>query len=353
LSEKSKAVANKSSGAYSDHEYEKGLTVIHEDAVANPGIEPHRVRMTDKSEKHEKNAVRQVALLFSLSMLGSALALYAYFAFPISEDLTTVRINTLFLGVGITLGLLGIGIGAVHWAKTLMPDNEVSEERHLTRGSDEKRAAAIEIINLANQESGFSRRKLIRRTLYGSLALFPLPGIILFADLGPNLGDKLRHTAWKQGTRLTKDPYGSPIKASEVTVGSVFHVIPEGLNPDQEDYLEQKAKAAVLLVRVDQDELVETAERATWSYQGIVAYSKICTHVGCPVALYEQHTHHLLCPCHQSTFDLVNGCKVVFGPATRPLPQLPIAVDSEGYLIAQSDFHEPVGPSFWDRSVQQ
>jgi len=353
LSEKSKEVVKQGSGVYSDHEYDAGLRVIHKDAVADPGIEPHRVRMTDKSEKHEKNAVRQVALLFSLSMLGSALALYAYFAFPISEDLTTVRINTLFLGIGITLGLLGIGIGAVHWAKTLMPDNEVSEERHLTRGSDEKRAAAIEIINLANQESGFSRRKLIRRTLYGSLALFPLPGIILFADLGPNLGDKLRHTAWKQGTRLAKDPYGSPIKASEVTVGSVFHVIPEGLNPDQEDYLEQKAKAAVLLVRVDPTELNETAERATWSYQGIVAYSKICTHVGCPVALYEQHTHHLLCPCHQSTFDLVNGCKVIFGPATRPLPQLPISVDSEGYLIAQSDFHEPVGPSFWDRSVQQ
>ena len=352
MSEKSKEVA-KQSGPYSDHEYDAGLRVIHADAVADPGIELHRVRMTDKSPKHEKNAVRQVAALFTLSMLGSALALYAYFAFPISEDLTTVRLNTLFLGVGITLGLLGIGIGAVHWAKTLMPDNEVSEERHLTRGSDEKRAAAIEIINLANQESGFSRRKLIRRTLYGSLALFPLPGIILFADLGPNLGDKLRHTAWKQGTRLTKDPYGSPIKASEVTIGSVFHVIPEGLMPGEENYLEEKAKAAVLLVRVDPDELIETEERASWSYQGIVAYSKICTHVGCPVALYEQHTHHLLCPCHQSTFDLVNGCKVIFGPATRPLPQLPITVDAEGYLIAQSDFHEPVGPSFWDRSVQQ
>jgi ubiquinol-cytochrome c reductase iron-sulfur subunit len=123
--------------------------------------------------------------------------------------------------------------------------------------------------------------------------------------------------------------------------------------PGEETYLEEKAKAAVLLVRVDPDQLNETEERASWSYQGIVAYSKICTHVGCPVALYEQQTHHLLCPCHQSTFDLVNGCKVIFGPATRPLPQLPISVDAEGYLIAQSDFHEPVGPSFWDRSVQQ
>jgi ubiquinol-cytochrome c reductase iron-sulfur subunit len=115
------------------------------------------------------------------------------------------------------------------------------------------------------------------------------------------------------------------------------------------DKLNEKAKAAVLLVRVNPSELIETEERKGWSYDGIVAYSKICTHVGCPVALYEQQTHHLLCPCHQSTFDLVDGCKVIFGPAARPLPQLPIAVDAEGYLIAQSDFNEPVGPSFWER----
>ena len=92
-----------------------------------------------------------------------------------------------------------------------------------------------------------------------------------------------------------------------------------------------------------------TPERASWSYDGIVAYSKVCTHVGCPVALYEQQTHHLLCPCHQSQFDVSDGAKVIFGPAARPLPQLPIEVDDEGYLVAQSDFTEPVGPSFWER----
>ena len=353
MSEDSKDLVKQVDSRYSEHEYETGLRVIHEDAVKDPGLEPHRVRMTDKSVKHEKNAVRQVTLLFVISMLGSAFALYSYFAFPIViGDMNSVRMNTLFLGLGITLGLFGIGVGAVHWAKTLMPDNEVTEERHLTRGSVEKRAAAIEIINLANQESGFSRRKLIRRTLYGALALFPLPGLIIFGDLGPNVNDKLRHTAWKPGTRLARDPNGRPIKASDVTIGSVYHVVPEGLMPGEHGYLEEKAKAAVLLVRVDPSELIETEERASWSYQGIVAYSKICTHVGCPVALYEQHTHHLLCPCHQSTFDLVDGCKVVFGPATRALPQLPITVDAEGYLIAQSDFNEPVGPSFWDRSVK-
>jgi ubiquinol-cytochrome c reductase iron-sulfur subunit len=86
-----------------------------------------------------------------------------------------------------------------------------------------------------------------------------------------------------------------------------------------------------------------------WTVQDIVCYSKICTHVGCPVALYEQTTHHILCPCHQSTFDAPKGAEVLFGPAPRPLPQLPLAVDAEGYLVANGDFNEPVGPSFWER----
>jgi ubiquinol-cytochrome c reductase iron-sulfur subunit len=86
-----------------------------------------------------------------------------------------------------------------------------------------------------------------------------------------------------------------------------------------------------------------------WTVDGIVAYSKICTHVGCPVALYEQTTHHILCPCHQSTFDATRGAEVIFGPAARPLPQLPLATDAQGFLVAASDYHEPVGPSFWER----
>jgi len=107
----------------------------------------------------------------------------------------------------------------------------------------------------------------------------------------------------------------------------------------------------VLLMRLNPDDLHVSEGREDWNFRGIVAYSKICTHVGCPVALYEQQTHHLLCPCHQSQFDITREAEVIFGPAKRPLPQLPITVDEEGYLIAQSDFHEPVGPSFWERSL--
>jgi len=329
--------------------YSPGLATDIEKPIANPGIEPHRIRMTDKSEKHARTAEKQIAVMFGVSVVGAIIAIWGFFAFPIVDgDLSATRNNSLWMGLGMALSMFGVGFGAVHWAKTLMPDNEVSEMRHQARSSDETRAQALEIVKLADGESGFSRRKLIRRSMYGALAFFPIPAIIIFGDLGPVVGDTLKHTMWKPGTRLTKDPTGIPIKASDVTIGSVFHVIPEGLSEMEEHKLEEKAKAAVLLVRVNPSDLNEDPAKADWSYQGIVAYSKICTHVGCPVALYEQHTHHLLCPCHQSTFDLANHCEVVFGPASRPLPQLPIAVDAEGYLIAQSDFLEPVGPSFWD-----
>jgi ubiquinol-cytochrome c reductase iron-sulfur subunit len=282
------------------------------------------------------------------------LAVVAYIAFPIDEaDPSSIRLNNLFLGLGITLGLLGIGIGAVHWSKALMHGHELVEQRHPTRGSDETRAKALEIFSESNKESGFTRRSLVRNTLIGAIVATPIPAVVLFRDLAPAedpIG-LLRHTMWEAGTRLTRDPSGTPILASEVTIGSAFHVIPDGLAQLESHKLEEKAKAAVLLMRLPVDRLNETEERRSWSYDGIVAYSKICTHVGCPVALYEQQTHHLLCPCHQSEFDVANHAAVIFGPAARPLPQLPISVDDEGYLIATSDFTEPVGPSFWEREL--
>ena len=132
-------------------------------------------------------------------------------------------------------------------------------------------------------------------------------------------------------------------------MGSVFHVIPEGLNELEHGKLEEKAKAVVILIRLDPRVLKIVPGREDWSFDGIIAYSKICTHVGCPVGLYEQQTHHLLCPCHQSTFDVTQDCKVIFGPAKRPLPQLKITVDTEGHLVADAPCQEAVGPSFWER----
>lgn len=334
------------------HRVDGGLAVERADALVNPGLPPHRPRVTDENPREAKRQERRIVALFFVSIVGTVFAMAAYFAFPIlPNDLNSVRVNNVSLGIGLALALLAIGVAAVHWGKVLMSDHEGIDIRHPTRGSDETREKAIEIIRVADAESGFNRRTLIRNSMIGAVALLPLPALFFFRDLGPSTGTPaaaFSHTMWKTGTRLTKDPYGTPIMASDVTIGSVFHVIPEGLN-DREDALEEKAKAAVLLMRLNPAELVVSKNRETWNYQGIVAYSKICTHVGCPVALYEQQTHHLLCPCHQSQFDITHEAEVIFGPAKRPLPQLPITVDAEGYLVARSDFHEPVGPSFWER----
>ncbi|TXK17666.1 ubiquinol-cytochrome c reductase iron-sulfur subunit [Homoserinibacter sp. GY 40078] len=330
-----------------------GVAVISDDAVENPGFPPYRPRVSDLDPAKERQNERRIFWLFLASMVGSVLAVVAYIVFPIHEgDMGSVRLNNLFLGLGFALGLLGIGFGAVHWAKSLMHGHEEVEQRHLTRGKPETVARAGEIFTIANEESGFTRRKLIRNSLIGALALAPLSALVIFRDFAPadNPVTLLKHTLWEEGVRLARDPSGAPIKASDVTLGSVFHVIPENLHESSHP-LEEKAKAAVLLMRLLPEDLNVSEGREDWNFRGIVAYSKICTHVGCPVALYEQQTHHLLCPCHQSQFDITREAAVIFGPAKRPLPQLPITVDEEGYLVARSDFHEPVGPSFWERSL--
>ncbi|MGP3535056.1 cytochrome bc1 complex Rieske iron-sulfur subunit [Microbacterium sp. RD1] len=339
-----------------------GLAVAVTDPVKSPELPPHRERVTDKDPQAMRRAVRTVYTLFYLSVAASVWAIAAYMIFPIeSGALIDIRYNNLFIGLGIALALLAIGVGAIHWSKAVMSDKEFIEPRHATRGRDETRAGAVQAFAAANEESGFGRRTMIRNSLFAALAASILPGITLFRGLAPestpehpHAGDpvyRLEHTMWKEGMRLAHDPSGRPIRASEVTLGSAFHVIPEELAgiTHHDGYLEEKAKAIVLLMRLLPEDLNEPEDKKDWSYDGIVAYSKVCTHVGCPVALYEQLTHHLLCPCHQSQFDVANGAAVIFGPAARPLPQLPITVDDEGYLVARSDFHEPVGPSFWER----
>lgn len=339
-----------------------GLSVDVSDPAQNPGLPAHRERITDKDPKAMKTAVRTVYTLFYLSLAGSIWAVAAYMLFPIeSGALADVRYNNLFIGLGIALALLSLGIGAIHWSKAIMSDKEHIEDRHPTRGRESTREAAIKAFADANEESGFGRRAMIRNSLIAAVVASILPGLTLFRGLAPHstaedpiAGDPvqlLKHTMWEKGERLARDPDGTPIRAADVTLGSAVHVIPQSLAElgHEDGYLEHKAKAIVLLMRLLPEQLIETEERKSWSYDGIVAYSKVCTHVGCPVALYEQQTHHLLCPCHQSQFDVTEHAKVIFGPAARPLPQLPITVDDEGYLVAQSDFTEPVGPSFWER----
>jgi len=319
----------------------------------NPGFPPHIPRAADLDERAAKRAEKQVATLFGLSMLGTLVFIVAYFAIPMENrvfipGIGLANLSNVVLGVSLAFGLLGIGIGAVHWAKTLMPDEEMVEERHPLRSTDDARGGFVKTVLTGGTEAQLDRRPLIKYSLGGALGLFALPVVLQVAgSLGPLPKDELSKTMWKKGDRLVRDPELTPVKATDVTIGSVFHILPESIK-DSEHVLEDKAKAAVLLMRLE-PEAIKVAKERDWGHDGIVAYSKICTHVGCPVGLYEQQTHHLLCPCHQSTFDVTQDCKVIFGPAKRPLPQLKITVDAEGYLVADAPFREAVGPSFWER----
>jgi ubiquinol-cytochrome c reductase iron-sulfur subunit len=319
----------------------------------NPGVPPHKERLADVDRSAARRAARRISALFGLSALGTVGFVVAYAVVPSDSSVASVRTSTLFLGLALFLAMFGIGAGAIQWARTLMADREIIEDRHPQRSSNEDREAAVDILRTGAEETGIARRGVLKGAVVSALALVPLTvAVPLIGEVGADWNvSAFRHTLWKRGTRLTLDPSGRPIKAADVTLGSAYHVIPDGLRDGEnaDHWIEEKAKAVVLMVKLNPEDLTEAPERQGWSYEGIVAYSKICTHVGCPVALYEQTTHHLLCPCHQSTFDISDGARVVFGPANRALPQLPITVDDEGYLVAQSDFTEPIGPSYWER----
>jgi ubiquinol-cytochrome c reductase iron-sulfur subunit len=170
-----------------------------------------------------------------------------------------------------------------------------------------------------------------------------VPALFLLRDLGPLPHSRLRHTGWKKGSRLVDVETKLPIKLGDIEVGGIATVMPEGFGN-----VEDHALAPTILIRFAPGE-IRSKKEAAWGADNHVAYSKICSHAGCPISLYEQQTHHLLCPCHQSTFDMADDANVIFGPAARRLPQLKIQVDSEGYFVAQGDYNQPVGPSFWER----
>ncbi|MEU2556353.1 Rieske 2Fe-2S domain-containing protein [Streptomyces sp. NPDC014684] len=324
-----------------------------ENPFADPGLPPHEHRIQDVDERAAKRSERVVALLFTVSMLATIGFIASYvtispdtsvYVFPIGH------ISALNFALGLTLGaaLFCIGAGAVHWARTLMSDVEVADERHPIEASPEVRAKVHADFKEGAKESALGRRKLIRNTMFGALTLVPLSGVVLLRDLGPLPGTSLRHTLWAKGKLLVNMNTNQPLRPEDVAVGSLTFAKPEGLEEAQEDFQNEIAKAALMIIRLQPGNIKDKRE-LDWSHEGIVAFSKICTHVGCPISLYEQQTHHVLCPCHQSTFDLSDGARVIFGPAGHALPQLRIGVNDEGYLQALGDFEEPVGPAFWER----
>lgn len=337
----------------------------HETRPAKLGYSPladveHRPRVTDTDPKAARRAERQVVSMFLLSMLLVVLFVVAYVTVdpkatiyvPVFGD---IGASNFLLGLTMGLGVFLIGAGAIQWAKKLMPDVEVVQERHPIASPPSVTAEAEANYQRGKEESGFAKFTMIRRTLIGALVLFPIPLVVMLRDLwvtppnSPSPADLLSETIWRKGTRIVVDPTQQPVRPEDLPVGGLVSAMPADLEEVEkaEHSLNARGKAAIILVRMEPDE-IRSQQGDGWDYQGILAYSKICTHMGCPIALYEQRTHHLLCPCHQSTFDLADSGNVVFGPAARNMPQLPIAVDEEGFLVAQSDFTQPVGPSFWE-----
>jgi ubiquinol-cytochrome c reductase iron-sulfur subunit len=329
-----------------------------DDPFQDPGLPAHRPRVTDLDPRAAKRAERQVALLFLVAIAGIIGSMVCYTFVPNDKlrtftGLGTVNMNNLALGLCLGFAFLALGGGAIHWARTLMTDVDLVQERHPMKSDPAATAEAVSEFKQGVADSGFTKYPLIRRSLLTAMMVLPLPAVWLLRDLGPLPGDALRHTLWAPGEKLVNPNTGQPLKVSDVTVGTLALANPAALADDPENRNNNLARAAVLVVRLPQDALKGSEEQKKkqwdWSVDGVMAFSKICTHVGCPVALYEQQTHHMLCPCHQSTFDLSDDGKVIFGPAARSLPQLHITADADGNLVAVSDFQEPVGPSFWER----
>lgn len=299
----------------------------------------------DQDPRKAKRAERIVAFFFGLSLLGSIGFVVAYIAFPVGGVVETLVSNR-WLGVSMAVAFLGVAMGATYWVRNVMAPREMVQEIKPMPSSVEERRAFVEYFDQGADDSRFLKRPLLRRALLAALVPLGIAPIVLLRDLGPLPGTVLRHTVWRRGMRMVVEGSGRPIRAADLaSPGSYITAVPEGYEHD----LEVLAKATLMLIKMRPEDLQLAPEKMRWTVDGIIAYSKICTHVGCPAGLYEQQTHRILCPCHQSTFDAANGAKVIFGPATRPLPQLPIGVDGDGYLIALSDFREPVGPSFWER----
>jgi ubiquinol-cytochrome c reductase iron-sulfur subunit len=249
------------------------------------------------------------------------------------------------LGATMGGGLFLLGVGLVAWGKYLMPRGPFVEDRHpLANSQNDRDAFAAAIVERGG--GVIKRRKMLGGLLGGGLGIFSIVAIFpLIRSLGPLPKNTLFHTDWRKGTYAV-DQTGRRVQVGDLAVGSIMTVYPEGTqNTDNGQAVDQ-----TVLIRLSNENVTTQKGRESWAPMGYVAYSKLCTHLGCPVGLYEQQLQLLVCPCHQSMFDVANGAIPNFGPAPRPLPQLPLYIDADGYLRAQSDYHVPVGPGFWERS---
>jgi ubiquinol-cytochrome c reductase iron-sulfur subunit len=251
-------------------------------------------------------------------------------------------------GIFLFIALGGVGVGMVSWAQRFLPEGPDEEERGLTASSEEELERLDRDVERSEEELG--RRKVLVRLFVGAMGALGIAALLPIRSLGPRPGAGLKTTPFRRGVRLVTSN-GAPIRPTDISVDGVITAFPDGHLAD--------ANGPTLLIRLRGEQQQASTEwlqddppdqdRSDWTVDEIAAYSKICTHAGCPVGLYQAELGQLLCPCHQSTFDVTKACTPVFGPATRPLPQLPLAVDDAGYLIANGEYSGPVGPGFWDQ----
>lgn len=279
---------------------------------------------------HERRATNLTALAFGVTAAAS-LGLAVTYALGGQEQVE---------GMLLAVALGGLGFGFVQVAQHLLPQGPYVEEREPLPSSDEDQLAFA--ADFERGEGWLSRRGFLLKMLGVAAGAVGLAALFPIRSLGPKPGNSLFRTKWRPGA-LVVDEQGEPVGVDTLEVGGAITVFPEG-HLDVED-------SQTILVRLSDHDVVTRPGRERWAPRGYVALSKVCTHAGCPVGLYQQRFKKLLCPCHQSTFSVPEGGKPVFGPATRSLPQLPLMVDSDGFLRARSDYQEPVGPGFWDRDT--
>jgi quinol---cytochrome c reductase iron-sulfur subunit len=234
----------------------------------------------------------------------------------------------------LAVALGGMGIGLILWANGLLGGQHTERREPLVATPEDDAALRADL----ERGGVLHRRTVLRRALLAAAGSVGLAFLFPLRSLGPRPGRTLLRTRWASGVRVVTID-GQPVRADAVPTGGLLTVFPEGDAGS--------ADGQAVLVRVEPGLLRLPADRAGWTVDGIVAYSKVCTHAGCPVGLYEADRHELLCPCHQSAFTVLDGAEPVSGPAAWPLPQLPLTVDDEGVLRAEGDFSAPVSPGWW------
>ncbi len=289
------------------------------------------------TESDSENAERSGTFEYVVAAcFGAALAGAAGFAAAYWLDL---GIRAQGLSAVIALGGLALGLGV--WANTTLERGDAVEPRARPASTPEERRAAL--AGFERGENRVQRRRLLVGLGTTSVVAASLAALFPLRSLGPRPGKTLKRTAWARGVRLVGED-GQVIRPGDLEVGTARTVYPEGVHDTA-----ARAAAQTVLIGLGTDTAVGGSADAGGAVQGCIAFSRVCTHAGCPVGVYQPDEHRLMCPCHQSLFDVTDGARPVFGPASRPLPQLPLDLDADGHLIARGDFDEPVGPGFWNR----